>query len=208
MMASPGRVSGLAAPPAAMTTYCLPLIVKTLGVAYPPAGNWYSHRIRPVYLSNARNFSSTVAPMKTRLPAVTTAPPMLSEPVLRMPSAASAGYSPSGTFHSRRPVARSRALSVPHGGLMAGYPRSSTKNGAMLAYCGVVVDHAHGPMPPDQVGTPVLRSVRGAAGAADGSLCTYAMTSFISASDSRENDGIVPRPLVSTSRIATRLSLT
>src|SRR5687768_12098982 len=145
--------------------------------------------------------------MKTRLPAVTTAPPMLSEPVLRMPSAARAGYSPSGTFHSRRPVARSRALSVPHGGLMAGYPRSSTKNGAMLAYCGVVVDHAHGPLPADQVGTPVWRSVR-AAGAADRSLCKYAMTSFISASDSRENDGIVPRPLVSTSRIPARLSLT
>jgi hypothetical protein len=34
------------------------------------------------------------------------------------------------------------------------------------------------------------------------------MTSFISASDSRENDGIVPRPFVNTSRIPSRLSLT
>src|SRR2546425_392392 len=42
-----------------------------------------------------------------------------------MPSPASSGYSPSGTFQTYRPVVKSMALSVPHGGFTAGYPSGS-----------------------------------------------------------------------------------
>ncbi len=44
-------------------------------VVHPPAGSDVSHRTRPVSVSNALNFSSFVAPMKSRPPAVTAGPP-------------------------------------------------------------------------------------------------------------------------------------
>ena len=67
--------------------------------------------------------------MKITPPAVATAPPKLSVPVLRIPFATSCGYSPSGTFHAISAVTRSIAFSVPHGGAIAGTPWGSRNRG-------------------------------------------------------------------------------
>src|SRR5438445_1336276 len=96
-----------------------------LGVAYPAAGRDVSHSSWPVVLSNARNFASMVAEIKTRPPAVTIGPPYCSAPVATPPFPASAGCSPSGILQRYAPVLRSIALSVPHGGLMTGNPAES-----------------------------------------------------------------------------------
>ena len=47
-------------------------------------------------------------------------PPKFRVPVYRMPRSTSFGYSPSGTFQRISPWLRSTALSVPHGGAIAG----------------------------------------------------------------------------------------
>src|SRR5690606_24007061 len=51
MIESPYFVAFLPPPPAAITTYCFPSITYTLGVAYPPAGSVYSHKILPEWVS-------------------------------------------------------------------------------------------------------------------------------------------------------------
>ena len=53
----------------------------------------------------------------------------LSVPVIGVPCAVSAGYSPRGTVQSSLPVFRSRQFNVPHGGLLAGYPSLSRNFG-------------------------------------------------------------------------------
>ena len=65
---------------------------------------------------------SCVAAMKTSPPAVTIGPPYNSVPVGATPFAVSEEYVPSGMRHVYSPVFMSMALSVPHGGLMAGNP--------------------------------------------------------------------------------------
>src|SRR5688500_11933395 len=129
MIESPDFVAFLPLPPAAMAPYCLPPTMYTLGVAYPPAGSWCSQSRRPELFSKARIFSSAVAATNTTPPAVATAPPKLSDPVLRIPFATRWGYSPSGTFQAISPLTRSTAFSVPQGGEMAGTPSGPTNNG-------------------------------------------------------------------------------
>src|SRR6266478_3410565 len=63
--------------------------------------------------------------MNTRPPRVTIGPPYCSVPVIGIPRAESAANSPSGIRQRYSPVFRSIALSVPHGGLMAGKPLES-----------------------------------------------------------------------------------
>jgi hypothetical protein len=63
-------------PPAAITTNWRPPTAYVIGVAVPANGSVVSHSSSAVSLSKARNFrSNSVAPMKTRPPAVTIGPP-------------------------------------------------------------------------------------------------------------------------------------
>src|SRR5262249_28348484 len=87
-----------------------------------------SHNSFPVFDSNARNFPSTVAPMKTRPPAVAIAPPMLGVPAPFTPLASSSGKLPSGAFHATSPVAALTAYNSPHGGFWHGHVVSGFQN--------------------------------------------------------------------------------
>src|SRR5262245_5462815 len=87
-----------------------------------------SHSNFPVFDSNARNFPSTVAPIKTRPPAVAIAPPMFGVPAPFTPFASRSGKLPSGTFQATSPFAALIAYSWPHGGFWHGQVVSGFQN--------------------------------------------------------------------------------
>src|SRR6266536_1860021 len=84
------------------------------------ASNFVLHSSEPFRASNARNFPSTVAPMKTRLPAVVIAPPRLGVPVLR-PFFSNSSNEPRGARQAMSPVFALTAISSPQGGLLHEY---------------------------------------------------------------------------------------
>ena len=87
-----------------------------------PVGISIDQSTLPVSTSNARICRSRV-PVKTRPPAVTTGPTFGKWlPVFLMPFAASSSTSPSGICHLIVPRFRSYAVSVLHGGAIAGSP--------------------------------------------------------------------------------------
>src|SRR5215467_9575237 len=106
-----------------MTTYCLPLALSlyVIGVAWPLTGSLPVHSSRPVSTSTAWSDASTVPATKINPPAVTIGPPSISDPggtvVCTPPKVL---IEPSGTCQRRRPLARSRAVSVPQGGGLHG----------------------------------------------------------------------------------------
>src|SRR5579859_896197 len=116
-------------PPAAITTYCLPLFrpTKVMGVACALAGSFVTQSSLPVSLSNARNRESFVAPMNTRPPAVTIDPPKFGAPVGEIPFAISSSTTPSTLRQRNSPLSRSMAVRKPHGGFWHGFSFGSQK---------------------------------------------------------------------------------
>ena len=110
-------------PPEANTpTYCLPfLFFQVMGIEFTSTPKLVTHSSFPVRESNARNFPSSVAPMKTRPPAVAIDPPLVvGVPVLGTPSLSSSSKEPSGTRHAMSPEFTFTATSSPHGGFWHG----------------------------------------------------------------------------------------
>src|SRR6267378_4196177 len=112
-------------PPAAITTNCLPVFLPmyVIGLACALASRVAAHSCSPVFASNPRKRSSTVAPINTTPPAVTIEPPRFGVPVVVF----SSSTTPSGTFQAISPLFTSTALSVPQGGFWHGHWCSSQK---------------------------------------------------------------------------------
>src|SRR5947209_17281464 len=93
---SENRSLYLLPPPAAITTYCLPVLLPSnvIGVACALAGSRVTHSSWPVSLSNTRNLESFVAPINNSPPAVTMDPPRLGAPVGGSPLAISSSTTP------------------------------------------------------------------------------------------------------------------
>lgn len=110
-------------PPAAITTYCLPVFFprNVIGVACPLAGSITDNSSFPLPLSNARKRRSSVAPIKTNPPAVTIDPPMFAVPVGGRPFASNTSTTPNTVRHRNSPLSRSMAVKCPQGGFWHGY---------------------------------------------------------------------------------------
>src|SRR5580700_6480387 len=88
-----------------------------------PAGSFISHKTFPVSLSYARMVLSEIDPPKISPPAVTATPPLGQKlPVPVIPFSSRLDTPPNGMWNLIAPVLRSYAVSVDHGGLMAGNP--------------------------------------------------------------------------------------
>ena len=103
-----------------IATYCFPLLLYVHGVEEAKPGRVVSHSNLPVTLSKAWNFLSREPPRNTSPPRVTIGPGEPVEPVIGSPFFCNSGIFPTGMIHSYSPVLRLMALSVPHGGLIAG----------------------------------------------------------------------------------------
>src|SRR6185312_14009407 len=116
-------------PPAADTaTYCFPSRpIYVAGIECAGASTFTDHSSFPVRASNARNFESTLAPMKIRFPAVVIPPPVFGVPVFS-PFDASASNSPRGARHAISPVFAFTATSSPQGGGAQEYRVSGCQN--------------------------------------------------------------------------------
>jgi hypothetical protein len=111
-------------------------------VACPPAGRSYLQSSRPVSESNARSTLSIEAAVNTSPPAVATGPPKFGLPLPRRAGRKSrtrsclkapATISPRGTSQAVRPVNRSTAASVPHGGGLHGVPPGESSGARRIA---------------------------------------------------------------------------
>src|SRR6185369_15227697 len=90
-----------------------------MGAECAPASILSTHTSLPVLESKARKRLSSVAPMKTRPPAVATDPPILGRPVFCL-SAGRLSVTPSRLSHAISPVFTLIAKSLPHGGWLQG----------------------------------------------------------------------------------------
>src|SRR6478609_8582495 len=92
-------------PPVPVTTmYCLPSFPKyVLGTDETEPFIFTVHNSLPVFASKARKRESSVAPMKTRPPAVAIDPPILGRPVFCF-SGGRLSVTPRGTFQAISPV--------------------------------------------------------------------------------------------------------
>src|SRR6185437_16049334 len=104
-------------PPAeVITTYCLPSAPRYVeGVAWADARSLKLQSSAPVFASNARMRESSVAPIKTRPPAVAIDPPRFGLPVFCLPFGKES-VTPSGICHAILPVLTLIATSRPQGG--------------------------------------------------------------------------------------------
>src|SRR5512139_3327876 len=113
-------------PPAEMTTYCLPSGRRryVAGDELAVNGIRVRHSSSPLLTSKARKNLSVVAAMKNSPPAVTTPPPRFGAPwENHSGNGAWSRVVPSTERHAILPVARSTAVSVPHGGGLHGAPK-------------------------------------------------------------------------------------
>src|ERR1700733_12763852 len=110
-----------ACPPAAITTYCLPLISYVIGVACPLNGKGTFHNSLPVSTSKAAKNGSVVPKKKIKPPAVAIGPPRLTDPAGVGPcDPPNFSMEPKGTCQRIVPVLMSTVVSMPHGGLEHG----------------------------------------------------------------------------------------
>src|SRR6476659_230058 len=116
MLSSLSGVSKNPPPVDVITTYWIPSLPRyVLGVACAAPPSFTVHNSLPVLASNARNRASSVAPTKTRPPAVAIDPPLPGRPV-RCLSGGRLSVTPSGTRHAKSPVLTLTATRSPHGG--------------------------------------------------------------------------------------------
>ena len=86
-----------------------------IGFALPTSSSFVAHSSLPVFESNARKRRSSVAPTKTRPPAVTVGPALPLPPVFCFP-AGRKSFTPSVVSHAISPVFALTAISRDHGG--------------------------------------------------------------------------------------------